>query len=90
MSGVCFGRGAFFERKRNPLLMICSAVNAPLSNIVNILVCVVPALSCTVFSTVKIISLMKSLASVQPHATTQYQATAEPFFRLKVLKKSLK
>ena len=85
-----FGRGIFVERKLNPLHMICTPVNSPLSNTVNILICVIPALSCTVFSTIKIIGLINSLSNVQPHETQPYRATTEPFLRKKAVKKGLR
>ena len=85
-----FGRGVFFERKPNPLLMLCTPLNEPLSIVVNILICVIPALTCTLFSAFNILSLMKSLASVQPHGAVQYQVTTESFIRRKAVKKSLK
>ena len=85
-----FGRGIFIERKLNPIHLICTLLNSPLSNMINILICVVPALSCTVFSTIKIMGLMKSLSNVQPHRTPENQAATEPFVRKKAAKKGLR
>ena len=70
--------------------MLCTAVNEPLSIIVNTVIFVIFALSCSLLSVFDIISLMKSLASVQRHKTVQYQAMTEPFVLRKAETKSLK